>query len=141
MRIYFAGSIRGGREDQELYGNLIRYISRFGEVLTEHVGDGNLPPSGEEGMTDREIYLRDLNWIREADVVVAEVTAPSLGVGYEIATAEELGKPILCLFREGKGGRLSAMVTGSNRVVIAYYTEVDEAVVAVDRFFDSLKNS
>ena len=139
MRIYFAGSIRGGRDDRELYGKLIRHIGRFGVVLTEHVGDGNLPPTGEEGLTDREIYQRDLNWIREADVVVAEVTVPSLGVGYEIATAEELGKPILCLFREGEERVLSAMVSGSDRVTIACYKKPEEALSVVDRFFDSLR--
>lgn len=36
-------------------------------------------------------------------MVVAEVTQPSLGVGYELGWAVALGKPILCLFRPQSG--------------------------------------
>lgn len=36
-------------------------------------------------------------------VVVAEVTQPSLGVGYELGWAVALGKQILCLFRPQSG--------------------------------------
>ena len=32
-------------------------------------------------------------------VIVAEVTQPSLGVGYEIGRAYAMKKPILCLYR------------------------------------------
>jgi len=35
--------------------------------------------------------------------VVAEVTQPSLGVGYEIGRAIEKNKKILCLFRPDSG--------------------------------------
>jgi hypothetical protein len=37
MKIYFAGSIRGGREDAALYLEIIEYLKTFGEVLTEHI--------------------------------------------------------------------------------------------------------
>ena len=49
-------------------------------------------------LSDQEIHDRDLQWIIESDMLVAEVTIPSLGVGYEIGRAIEMGKPILCLF-------------------------------------------
>ena len=42
MKIYFAGSIRGGRDDVKLYQQIINFISGYGEVLTEHVGNENL---------------------------------------------------------------------------------------------------
>jgi len=35
--------------------------------------------------------------------VVAEVTIPSLGVGYEIGRAVALGKRVLCLYRARDG--------------------------------------
>lgn len=137
-RIYFAGSIRGGRSDQGLYLELIRHLRALGDVLTEHVGDRTLTASGEEGVTDEAIYRRDLEWIRGADVVIAEVTHPSLGVGYEIATAEALGKPILCLYRPAAGARLSAMVAGNPRLVVREYAAPEDAAGHLSRFLGSL---
>ena len=46
-KIYFAGSIRGGRSDRELYEKIINYLITFGEVLTEHIGHAGITPSGE----------------------------------------------------------------------------------------------
>ncbi len=84
-KVYFAGSIRGGRADAELYKRIIQYIQREHIVLTEHVGDLSL--SKTEGMKDRDlaIYEQDTSWLRESDLVIAECSTPSLGVGYEPA--------------------------------------------------------
>ena len=37
-RIYFCGSIRGGRDDRHLYIKLIDHLKKYGTVLTEHIG-------------------------------------------------------------------------------------------------------
>ncbi|MEX1014904.1 MAG: nucleoside 2-deoxyribosyltransferase, partial [Candidatus Paceibacterota bacterium] len=81
MKIYFAGSIRGGRDDKDLYFEIIKLLGNYGEVLTEHIGDSNLSVSKEGDSGDRYIYNRDMIWLNEADIVIAEVTTPSLGVG------------------------------------------------------------
>jgi 2'-deoxynucleoside 5'-phosphate N-hydrolase len=119
MKIYFAGSIRGGRDDFALYFEIIEQLKAFGEVLTEHVGDARLEAIGESG-SDKEIHDRDLGWLKEADCLVAEVTTPSLGVGYEIAKTIGWNKPVLCLFRSGQGRVLSAMIAGSGVTVREY---------------------
>ena len=130
MKIYFAGSIRGGREDHALYLDLIGRLGAYGSVLTEHVGDSGLSSFGEDGH-DKEIHDRDLAWLREADCLVAQVTTPSLGVGYEIGRALEWGKPILCLFRGSSGRALSAMIAGSSGVELRVY----ESAADVDEIF------
>ena len=94
MKIYFAGSIRGGRGDADIYSQIISFLSNYGKVLTEHVGKNKLTEIGEFQIDDRSIHDRDLNWLKEADIVVAEVTNPSLGVGYEIGRAIDLNKKI-----------------------------------------------
>ena len=128
MKIYFAGSIRAGREDQEIYQQLIRALQDLGPVLTEHVGSPELTDSGDDGPSDAEIYRRDMRWLDESDVVVAEVTVPSLGMGYEIGRAEMLGKPVICLFRQQPGRRLSAMISGNPKLEVREYETVEEAV-------------
>jgi hypothetical protein len=134
MKIYFAGSIRAGRDDQEVYRQLIRGLQVHGRVLTEHVGDPDLTPMGDDGPSDQAIYARDMGWLDDAELIVAEVTVPSLGVGYEIARAESLGIPVLCLYRDQTGRRLSAMISGNPRVTVVHYTTVDEALAHAAQF-------
>jgi len=101
----------------------LRLLGEYGRVLTEHLGDDEQISRKDSLMSDREIHDRDLEWILESDLVVAEVTVPSLGVGYEIGRAIENRKPILCLFREGTEKRLSAMIAGSPGVEVCSYTD------------------
>jgi 2'-deoxynucleoside 5'-phosphate N-hydrolase len=137
-KIYFAGSIRGGRDDKELYLQLITHLSKHGVVLTEHIGEQKLTEFGEDGPSDEWIFNRDMDWIRESDIVVAEVSTPSLGVGYEVANAELMGKKLLCLYRNQTGKRLSAMLSGNAELTIAYYNSLAEAISHIDAFFSSL---
>jgi hypothetical protein len=134
MNVYFAGSIRGGRDDAALYRSIVALLRRFATVLTEHVADDGLTPAGEEGFSDGAIYRRDAGWLEEADAVVAEVTTPSLGVGYEVALAESLGKPVLCLFRPGSGRRLSAMLAGNPRLQCECYERIEDLPPILERF-------
>ena len=89
-------------------------------------------------MTDTFIYERDVKWLAEADFVVAEVTQPSLGVGYELGFAEAHGKPTLCLFRPASGRSLSAMIRGNARFVTRDYGTLEEAAAVIDGFVGGL---
>lgn len=139
MKIYFTGAISGGRENAEIYPQIAKHLQKYGTILTEHVADQNLTALGETDLTDREIHDRDINWIMESDVVVAEVSTPSLGVGYEIAKAEKIVKGILCLYRNQDGKKLSAMIAGSSKVTVAKYNNLEEIIQHIDNFFNSLK--
>jgi nucleoside 2-deoxyribosyltransferase len=137
MKIYFAGSIRGGRDDAALYCRIIALLSAYGQVLTEHVGSEDLPPGGEKDLADGDIYARDMAWLTEADVVVAEVTTPSHGVGYEIGQAEAMGKPVLCLHRPGTGWQLSAMLAGNPKLQCEAYESLEELKPILARFLSA----
>ena len=139
MKIYFAASIRGGRKDQNKYNELIQFLSSKVEVLTEHVGDSSLEQTGEQNLSDKEIYERDLEWLKSADAVIAEVTNPSLGVGYELGIAEKLGKPVLCLFDDSDHNRnLSAMISGNHKITTFRYTSLDKAKEGIVDFLNSI---
>ena len=131
-KVYFAGSIRGGRVDAALYHRIIEYIQLTDTVLTEHVGSSTLNLIEQGRSRDALIYERDTAWLRECDVVIAECTCPSLGVGYELAYAEHLGKPIHIFYNKSKT-QLSAMLTGDPYFQIYPY-EKEEVI------FDTLKN-
>lgn len=135
MTIYFAASIRGGREDATLYAEIIHLLKTYGEVLTEHIGDATLSASGGDVLSDTAIYERDLSWLESADYVVAEVTRSSLGVGYELGKAEGK-KPVLCVYREIEGKKLSAMIAGNKNFEIACYETVGDLKKIFERFFE-----
>ena len=134
MKIYFAASIRGGRSDVELYKQIVEYLSTFGDVLTEQVADKTITETGEEEGTDIVIHNRDLELLVRSNVVIAEVSTPSLGVGYEIGRAIEKEKRVLCLYRPQEGKRLSAMIAGCSYITNKEYTNLDEARRAINSF-------
>lgn len=115
-----------------VYSDLIAYLKGFGRVLTEHVGEPTLTDEGH--LPPAEIHERDLAWLQSADVVVAEVTTPSLGVGYELGKAVSMRKPVLCLFRQPAGRSLSGMISGSPGIRTVLYGEVEEAKQQIEEF-------
>ena len=130
-KVYFAGSIRGGRTDADLYKRIIKYIQQEHIVLTEHVGDLSL--SKTEGLKDRDvaIYEQDTAWLRESDFVIAECTTPSLGVGYELAYAEAHGIPVLIFYNKSRT-KLSAMLTGNEHFNIHPYRNEEDIYSILD---------
>ena len=131
-KVYFAGSIRGGRADAGLYGRVIRHIQKEHIVLTEHIGDLSLSKLEGVENSDVAIYEQDTAWLREADLVIAECTTPSLGVGYELAYAESHNIPVH-IFYDKSRTRLSAMLAGDKYFHIHPYVGEEELLQMVDK--------
>lgn len=124
QKVYFAGSIRGGRADAQLYHDIIAMINETDQVLTEHVGDLDLAAK-EQGKKDQLIYEKDTAWLRECDLLISECTCPSLGVGYELAYAERYNKPCYVFYRRSQV-QLSAMITGDPYYTVIPYETKEE---------------
>ena len=130
--IYFSGAITGGRGDVAQYRRIVAALEAAGHrvlagaVASEVVGDAG------EALDERAIFDRDLRWLGEADLLVAEVSVASLGVGYEIAYARyRRGIPVVCLWRHGFSKRCSAMISGDPGVELIRYDETDSMVPAL----------
>jgi nucleoside 2-deoxyribosyltransferase len=111
MTIYFACSITGGRQDEIVFQAIVQTLASAGHIVpTAHLA---LPDviHQEAIITPEEVYTRDVNWINGCQALVAEVSTPSHGVGYEIAYALHLGKPVLACYRQGV--RVSKMIVGN----------------------------
>lgn len=94
------------------YQYIIRFLkSRNYTVISEHVAAEGLEKV-EAKMTEQEIYEKDATWIEESDCVIADITVPSIGVGYEICHAVKHQKPVLCVYQDG--AKASAMVLGNS---------------------------
>lgn len=118
MKIYFSGSIRGGRDDAKLYKKLIQVLKSFGEVLTEHIGS----TKNNFDLSAYEVHKQDMKWLTDADIVVAEVTIPSHGVGYEIGHAVAMNKKVICLYRSLENQQPSLMIKGSPGIMCYEYS-------------------
>lgn len=135
LKIYFAGSIRAGREFLENQRQIIDILKEYGFVLTEHFGIADVESlEYGKGKTDREIWLEDVTWIKESNVIVAEISTPSMGVGYEIGYAVSQGKKVLCLLNSQASTKSSAMLEGSPGVVVKGYSTVQEAETHIKKF-------
>lgn len=137
MNIYFACSITGGREFESVYQEIVAALEAEGHIIpTSHLAQSE-SVQGERALTPRDVYERDVNWVRECDVLIAEVSVPSHGVGYEIAFALQLGKPVLCLSEEQR--RVSKMITGNPdpALKIETYSTVSEAISKAGDFLSS----
>jgi hypothetical protein len=141
-KVYFACSITGGRDHAHVYQDIVGEIKALGmHVLSELFADTTIRQDtgigAKKDMTPEQIWAWDLDWVREADVIIAEVTQPSLGVGYEIAKAHEWDKPVLALYHPRPGHKLSSMIAGSPNVQVFEYDDVHETKAAIALFLET----
>ena len=138
MNIYFACSITGGREFESVYQQIVAALLADGhEIPTSHLVESEVTVR-ERLVTPQDVYERDVNWIRECDVLIAEVSVPSHGVGYEIGYALQIGKPVLCIHQEDR--KVSKMITGNSdqALKVVSYTTVEEAISKSQGFLAGL---
>jgi nucleoside 2-deoxyribosyltransferase len=134
MNIYFACSITGGREFETDYQKIIEALTADGyEIPTSHLARSDVMEN-ERKLTPHDVYERDVNWIKNCDVLIAEVSVPSHGVGYEIGFALNIGKPVLCLYQKDR--KVSKMITGNSdpKLSTLAYANIEEAISHA-RFF------
>jgi nucleoside 2-deoxyribosyltransferase len=134
-KVYFACSIRGGG-DTSLYLAIVNAIKLAGGDVLSEIFVHDAINYGGSPLPAEDIYKRDTEMIHDCDVVIAEVTNPSLGVGYELAYAEKLNRPILCLYSKTATKKLSAMVEGNHYNTLKY-TDPNEIVATVKDFLKS----
>ena len=128
-KVYFACSISGGRDHAHVYEDIVQLLKDCGlDVLSEMFAKKSLKAhiGPTPNFTPRQTWTRDISMLKEADLIIAEVTQPSLGVGYQIGTVEGLNKPILVLFFKGSGRRLSPMIAGNPKVTVIEYNDVED---------------
>jgi len=140
MKIYLSGAIRGGRELKDTYKTILTHLQSKGHVvLDDHVAASNVFEI-EEIISETEIFNQDIRWLKESDGVIAEVSLPSLGVGYEIAYAlDYLKKPVLGVYDISRAP-ISVMITGNTSpyLTLCSYKGIDELLEYIQQFIDSL---
>lgn len=138
MNVYFACSITGGRDFEPIYQAITAALQADGHTVpTAHLAETEV--LALEAIVDpTAVYARDTAWIDACDALVAEVSTPSHGVGYEVAYALNAGKPVLCLSQSGRP--LSKMLSGNTHpnIRLSAYRDPAEAVALVRAYLAAL---
>ncbi len=114
MKIYFGFTVAGNRSAIETARRVVQLLEEAGhEVLTRHLVNDDAWAADRQ-ITPREIYLRDMNWLRACDLFIAEVSGSSFGIGFE--TGYLLGssqKRALLFYRREVEKNISLLITGN----------------------------
>ena len=110
------------------------------DVLSWHVADPELVGK-EAKMSEQQIYDRDIGFLKQSDCLIAEVTIPSIGVGYEICRGLEIGLPVLCVHKQG--ANVSAMLLGNSdgNMSVEEYTDHEQLENVISHFVGSVRKS
>lgn len=140
MKIYFSASISGGRKYLNIYKRIVTYLKDKGhEVLTEHIIVDNIFDFEKE-WSPKEIFERDISWLNACDLVMAEVSNPSLGVGYEVCYALEHQIPTFCIYQPDIF--VSRMIMGNTSPHLSLFEYQDEKSLfqKLDEFLKRIKS-
>jgi adenylate kinase family enzyme len=123
FKIYYSVSIRGSHTPKKTIQDQISFLESLGEVLTKHMASDDVKVV-DMGKSDSDIFKADDELLKSADLVIAECTNPSLGVGFMIARALMYGKKILCVYQPET--KLSAMINGCDQIEKRSYKNFNE---------------
>jgi len=138
MNIYFSCSLTGGRNDEAVYAAMVDHLLSKGHTVpTAHLAHADVMAL-EQVVDAHEVYRRDITWIHGCDALIAEVSTPSHGVGYEVSYALSHGKPVLCCYR--KGARVSKMLLGndSSGMNVRAYEDTPSVLRLLEGFLQGL---
>ena len=125
MKIYISGSIYGGTQKISTYKILVKELEKYGQVMNKQVADENTIKN-EKYQKDEEIFQDLERKLNEADIIFAEVSIPSLGVGYELGFADKLNKKIIAIYDKNYVDKVSTMIRGNKRIELIPYNDILE---------------
>ncbi|MHB1686923.1 MAG: nucleoside 2-deoxyribosyltransferase [Ignavibacteriaceae bacterium] len=135
MNIYCAGPIKGDVSFQKFYYEIIECVNSLDHTALSEL---NKNFSSKKSLAAEEIFSRDIRWLKKSTVMIAEVSGPSLGVGFEIAFAlYQLKIPVLALYNK-KVKKVSAMITGCNSklLTVKEYSDINDLKDSVTFFIN-----
>jgi len=142
MIIYLACTVRGDRGAIAALRSLVAALEQGGHaVLTRHLLDDNVE-GAESALSERAVYERDIEWLEECDVLIADASGSSYGVGFEVGyvlgRSDRTDQRVLLLYRGDRRHAISRLIVGNAHprcLVLTYENPAD----LIDRVSQSLK--
>lgn len=141
MTIYLACTVRGDRRGVAAGRAICARLQHHGhEVLTTHLLADDVNDA-EAKLTERDVYARDLEWLSRCDVIVAEASGSSYGVGFEVGyvlgRARASGQRAVLLYDAGRRDAISRLITGNCDAACTTfaYESLEDLTLFIDRTF------
>jgi nucleoside 2-deoxyribosyltransferase len=138
MRIYLACTVRGERGGVLAGRAICRRLQEHGhEVLTTHLLEDDVDRAEAE-LTEEQVYRRDLDWLSRCDLLVAEASGSSYGVGFEvgylIGRARHTGQRVFLVFDQARRHLVSRLITGNcdEACTTFAYASIEDLTAFVD---------
>ncbi len=117
QRVYLACTVRGDRGGVAAGRRLAQGLKSAGHtILTEHLLRDDVE-TAESSLTESDVFLRDLDWLHACDALVAEASASSFGVGFEVgyltARAAHTGQRVFLLYHADRAPHISRLIVGN----------------------------
>jgi len=117
MRIYLACTVRGDRGGIEAGRAIARHLQQRGHtVLTTHLLADNVD-AAESALSEDAVYRRDIDWLSSCDLLVAEASGSSYGVGFEVGyvlgRAPTTGQRVLLVYDRARRAAISRLISGN----------------------------
>jgi 2'-deoxynucleoside 5'-phosphate N-hydrolase len=141
MKVYLGFTVAGSRSSIEAAKKILNVLQSLGhEVLTSHLVRDDAGEA-DRRVAPQKIFTRDMNWLAQCDLFVAEVTGSSFGLGFE--TGYLLGataKKTILFFERDAEHRISLLITGNTHpnCVLAPYSHLGELEELVRRHMSVL---
>jgi hypothetical protein len=135
MIVYCAGAIRGDSSYRESYQEIINIVKNEGHSALSEV---NPEFHSAFPLNENQVFQRDIKWIEKSSLMIAEISGPSLGVGFEISYAlYEREIPVLALY-DAEVEQVSAIITGcdSELLYVKKYTDSNELAELIKSFLN-----
>lgn len=136
MIIYCAGPMRGNTTYHENYSEIVRVVESLGHTA---LSEKSSKFSSTVLLSDKQIYTRDVKWIDGSKIMIAEVSGPSLGVGFEISYALFVKKiPVLAVYHSN-AGQISSMISGCPNPLLQLkkFSDIDDLTNSIKKFIAS----
>ncbi len=114
LKVYFTAATS---YDGQLHDNYRKIINLLKKEETKIISGSQIIDeqllSQDRRLTRQQIFNREKKLIEQADLLIAEVSRPSLGVGSEIVYALNKRKPVLALVYQNSEDKISPMIAGN----------------------------
>src|SRR5262245_7959754 len=102
MKVYLACTVRGDRGGVAAARAVANRLQSLGhEVLTTHLLNDHADAE-EAQLTEEAVYRRDIEWLASCDLLVAEASGSTYGVGFEVGyvlgRAAQTGQRVVLLY-------------------------------------------
>ena len=142
MNIYLACTVRGDRGGVATARAIAgRLQARGHTVVTTHLLQEDVE-SAEAALSEREVYERDIAWLDDCRLVVAEASGSTYGVGFEVGyvlgRAELSGQRVLIVYDAARHAHVSRLIAGNTHphCTVHAYRDVDDLTQFMDRYLD-----